>query len=139
MFSLHANILQMNKLIIELEIGARPSTTELEVVEVLIAHGVAKESIKFLKPNRTKGAKTPDILMDGAPWEIKSPKSNGSRTMEHAVRSASSQAGNIIIDLRQSQLNTNRAISQIKFHSLKRTTIKRLIVVTKGETLLDIK
>lgn len=124
---------------IELELGARPSATELEVVEVLVVHGVAKESIKFLKQSRTKGAKTPDTTIDGEPWEIKSPKSNGSRTMEHAVRSASKQAGNIIIDLRQSQLNTNRAISQIKFHSLKRTNIKRLIVVTKGETLLDIK
>lgn len=126
-------------IIIELELGARPSATELEVVEVLVVHGVARESVKFLKPNRAKSARTPDILIDGVPWEIKSPKSNGSRTMEHAVRSASKQAGNIIIDLRQSQLNTNRAISQIKFHSLKRTNIKRLIVVTKGETLLDIK
>jgi hypothetical protein len=51
-------------IIIELEIGARPSAAEIEVVEVLIAHGAAKESIKFLKPNRTKGAKTPDILME---------------------------------------------------------------------------
>lgn len=61
------------------------------------------------------------------------------RYIEHAVRNASSQAGNIIIDLRQSQLNTNRAVSQIKFHSLRRTNLKRLIVVTKGETLLGIK
>lgn len=129
----------MSKVIIELELGARPNEQEIEVVNILVINNIPKTSVKFLKPSRVKEAKTPDIAIDGIQWEIKSPKSNGSRTIEHAVRSAAKQSENIIIDLRQSQLNTNRAISQIKFHSLRRTNIKRLIVITKSETILDIK
>lgn len=129
----------MSKVIIELELGARPNEQEIEVVNILVINNIPKTNVKFLKPNRTNDTKTPDITIDGIKWEIKSPKSNGSRTIEHAVRSASKQSENIIIDLRQSQLNTNRAISQIKFHSLRRTNIKRLIVITKSETILDIK
>lgn len=130
---------QMNKVIIELELGAQPNQQEIEVVNILVINNIPTASVKFLKPTRARGAKTPDITIDGIQWEIKSPKSNGSRTIEHAVRSASKQSENIIIDLRQSQLNTNRAISQIKFHSLRRTNIKRLIVITKSEAILDIK
>lgn len=126
-----------HKVIIEKELGAIPSVEEMEVVDILVINKIPKTSVKFLKPIRT--SKTPDTLIDNIPWEIKSPKSNGSRTIEHAVRSASKQSENIVIDLRTSNLNTNRAVAQIKFHSLKRTNIKRLIVVTKGKAVLDIK
>ncbi len=77
--------------------------------------------------------------MDGLEWEMKSPQSNGARTMEHPVRSASRQSENIIIDLRRSKLDEERAIAQIKFHASKRTNIKRLIVITKHGAKLDIK
>lgn len=135
----HGKIATVNsaKIIIEKELGAFPTVDEMEVVDILVINKFPKASVKFLKPSRID--KTPDILIDDTPWEIKSPKSNGSRTIEHAVRSASKQSENIVIDLRESKLNTNRAVAQIKFHSVKRTNIRRLIVVTKAQALLDIK
>ena len=57
---------------LEIEFGARPSTTEMEVVEILVENQIARDCVKFLKPSRTKGAKTPDLLMDEVYWEIKS-------------------------------------------------------------------
>ena len=60
----------MSKITIELELGARPSEREIEVVNILVTNKIPKRQVVFLRPNRTKGAKTPDITIDGLPWEI---------------------------------------------------------------------
>lgn len=97
------------------------------------------ENIELIPPDKIAGSKKADFSMNGLEWEMKSPQSNGARTMEHAVRSASKQSENIIIDLRRSKLDDDRAIAQIKFHASKRTNIKRLIVITKDGVKIDIK
>lgn len=128
----------MNKVIIELELGARPSATEIEVVEVLIAHGVAKESIKFLKPSRAKGAKTPDILMDGVPWEIKSIEKLGKYTLDHAERAGLRQADNLIFDFRKlSEPLENKVIKKVKSDFDRTRSWKGLVVIVRfnGECL----
>ena len=96
-------------------------------------------NIELIPPSRSPGSRQPDFIMNGLPWEMKSPISNGARTIEHAVRSASKQSENIIIDLRRSKIDDERAIAQIKFHASKRTNIRRLIVITKKGAHIDIK
>lgn len=95
--------------------------------------------IELIPPSRASGSKKADFIMNGLEWEMKSPQSNGARTIEHAVRSASRQSENIIIDLRRSKLDEERAVAQIRFHASKRTNIRRLIVITKQGAKLDIK
>ena len=95
--------------------------------------------IELIPPSKSSGSKQPDFRMNGLLWEMKSPVSNGARTIEHAVRSASKQSENIIIDLRRSRLDEERAISQVRFHAIKRTNIKKLIVITRKNEHIDIK
>lgn len=122
----------MSKVIIELELGARPSVTEIEVVEVLIAHGVVKESVKFLKPIRTKGAKTPDILMDGVPWEIKSIEKLGKYTLEHTLRAGLRQANNLILDFRKLSASLeDKASSKVQDEFRKRKNWKGLVIILR--------
>ena len=96
-------------------------------------------NIELIPPSKSPGSRQPDFIMNGLPWGMKSPISNGARTIEHAVRSASKQSENIIIDLRRSKIDDERAIAQIKFHASKRTNIRRLIVITKKGAHIDIK
>ena len=42
--------------------------------------------VELLPPVQRKGARTPDIHMNGLDWEMKTPKSNGKYTIEHAFR-----------------------------------------------------
>lgn len=95
--------------------------------------------IELIPPDKGKGKKRPDFVMDGIEWEMKSPESSGARTIEHAVRGALRQSENIIIDLRRSKLDEERALAQIRFHTNKRTNIKRLVVITKKGKRLDLK
>ena len=91
----------MSKITIELELGARPSEREIEVVNILVTNKIPKRQVVFLRPNRTKGAKTPDTTIDGLPWEIKSIEKLGKYTLDHAERAGLRQADNLIFDLRR--------------------------------------
>lgn len=91
----------MKNVLIEKELGAVPSTAEIEVVDILVLNNIPKERIKFLKPSREKGSKTPDLLIDDLFWEIKSIEKLGKYTIAHALRSGLKQSNNLIIDLRK--------------------------------------
>ncbi len=121
---------------IHFEDSAEPEPHEIHTALFLRKQG---RHVTFLAPKNQAGVRTPDIIMDGLRWEIKSPQNAGARTIEHAVRSASKQSENIIIDLRRSKLKTERALTQIIFHTIKRTNIKKLFVITKSGKQIDIK
>lgn len=83
--------------------------------------------------------KTADILLDGAAYEIKSPKSVNSNTLEHILKKALKQSSNIIIDTSRMKNahddNTRRfLINQVRI----RKQIKKLIMISKQGQIIDI-
>jgi hypothetical protein len=110
--------------------GVFPERHEMETANVFIKTG---KNVEFIKPNRTKGAKTSDVIIDNEEWEIKSPKSNGKYTIDHAFRAAIRQSPNIIFDLRRSKMPEDKCLSKLKNEFDKERTAKQLIVVTKSQ------
>lgn len=122
----------MSSVIIELELGARPNQQEIEVVNILVMNNIPKTSVKFLKPNRTKGRRTPDLLIDDMPWEIKSIEKLGKYTLDHAERAGLRQADNLIFDLRALSLPLEKkATNEIQREYLKRKNWKGLVIVLR--------
>lgn len=83
--------------------------------------------------------KTADILLDGIAYEIKSPKSANSNTLEHILKKALKQSSNIIIDTSKMKNvrddNTRRfLINQVRI----RKQIKKLIMISKRGQIIDI-
>ena len=74
-----------------------PEKHEFDVAKYFASMG---KDIKFLKPSQIPNTHTPDILMDGLEWEIKSPIGNSKRTIETNFRQAVKQSRYIIFDLR---------------------------------------
>ena len=70
--------------------------------------------VELIPPVQRKGARTPDIKMNGLEWEMKSPKSNGKYTIEHSFRSALKQSSNIIFDIRSSKIPQSKCITEIE-------------------------
>lgn len=100
---------------IEKELGAIPTKSEMEVVDILVLNNIPKRLVRFLAPNRTKGSKTPDLLMDGAFWEIKTIEKLGKYTIEHAGRVGVKQAHNLVFDLRKLSITLEKkAVATIK-------------------------
>jgi hypothetical protein len=96
-------------------------------------------NIELLPPSQRKDDKTPDMIMNGLKWEMKAPKSAGKYNIEHAIEEASKQSPNIIIDLRRSKMVQEKSLPKIKREAKMRKSIKRLVVITKGRKVLDIK
>ena len=128
----------MNEVIIEKELGAIPTTEEMEIVDILVADNIPRRHVLFLRPNRTKNAKTPDITIDGVPWEIKSIDRLGKYTLDHAERAGLKQADNLIIDLRKlSEVLENKAINKVEKDFRMTKSWNGLVVVVRfnGECL----
>jgi UTP:GlnB (protein PII) uridylyltransferase len=93
----------------------------------------------FLVPDRGKGAKTPDIEMNGLLWEIKSPSGKSSRTIENNLRLALRQSANIVLDLRRmdGRIPTKKLLNEVERQFTLARSIKHIIVITRQEEHID--
>lgn len=107
---------------------------ELATIEFLVAIG---KTVKIVPT--TFRRKTADIIMDGILWEMKSPQSAGKYTIEHAFQAASKQSENLLLDLRRCKIVEQKAMAKIEREASRRTKLKRVLIITKGGRLLDIK
>ncbi len=130
----------MAKVVIEKELGATPTFTESEVVDILVENKLVKKHVLFLKPSRISGSKTPDIQIDyDVKWEIKSITRDGKYTLEHSLRTGLSQAHNLVIDIRRLSQEVQRKYSQkIEAEYLKRKSWQGAMIVLKGRKTSNI-
>ena len=94
-------------------------------------------NVELIPPKQLKGARTPDLRMDGLEWEMKAPTSNGKYTIEHSFRSALKQSPNIIFDMRNSKIPQDKAISELerRFNDFKK--VQKLIIITKHKGMVE--
>lgn len=106
---------------------------ELRVAEILTLAG---HNIEFIEESNLH---TADILLDGIEFEIKSPKTSNSNSLEHLLKKALRQSFNIIIDT--SRMKNSRDDNIRKFliaQAKSRKQIKKLIMITKRGQIIDI-
>jgi hypothetical protein len=121
------------EVIIKTDLADLPKDHELSAALLLAQH--FKTDVVFLRP---KYAKTPDIEANGMKWEIKSPMGNSKKTIENNLRAARKQSKCIAIDLRRTKMHRTRAISRINYYLSRQTQIKRVVVITKDQKVLEI-
>lgn len=95
--------------------------------------------ITFIPPNRRRRSKTPDIEMNGLPWEIKSPIGKSSRTIENNLRTALKQSAHIILDLRRidGRIPTKKLLVEVERQFTLAKSIRHIIVITRQEERID--
>ncbi|MBR3143874.1 hypothetical protein IKF12_01590 [Candidatus Saccharibacteria bacterium] len=95
--------------------------------------------ITLIPPSHVPNIKTPDFIMNKIKWEMKSPKGENRSTFEHAFQAALKQSANVIFDLRRTHMLDSKAIKileQLYGHS---KSIRRLVIITKRQKLLEYK
>jgi len=116
--------------------GAIPEKHELETAKIFTELG---KDVEFLPPSYSKGVYSPDVLINGQRWEIKSPCGNSKRTIENNYRQAQKQSQNVIFDLRRIKIDERIAIAKVKQQfNLRTGRIKRIIIITKDNKTLDL-
>ena len=116
--------------------GVIPEKHELETATFFAGLG---KDVEFLAPSYAKGVYSPDVLIDGQRWEIKSPCGKRPRTIENNYRNAEKQSPNVIFDLSRIKLDEPAAIAKIKREfALRNSRIKRVSIITKDKKILDL-
>lgn len=95
--------------------------------------------VELIPPSNTPKAKTPDFMMGGKAWEIKSPQGKSRVTVEHAFKRAAKQSENIIIDLRRTKISTKESIVSVERLFKVSRRVRSLKVITRENKLLDFK
>ena len=95
--------------------------------------------IELIPPSNSPKSKTPDFLMNGVAWEMKSPHGKTKTSLEHAMKKASKQSANIIIDLSHSKIEENIAIKEIEKRFEQTNSCRKLKIITKSHVLLEYK
>ena len=112
----------------------KPSAREMSAAYILLDY--FKTNIKFVPRSNNK---TPDFLINGSYWELKTPVGSGKYNIQHLLHSAIQQSKNIIVDARFSKMHISRIVNELKRHSTLTTKgIKNLIVITKSKKILVI-
>ncbi|MCA9301354.1 hypothetical protein KDA08_00705 [Candidatus Saccharibacteria bacterium] len=117
---------QTKQIIIPTSINPRPERFEIEAASIIAEY--LGEDANFIA--RDTG-KTPDILIDGAEWEIKSPLGRGKHVIEDQIKRASRQSLYIVIDATRCKLHIARIRSQLKYTVGFRKHLKRVLLINK--------
>ena len=108
--------------------------------EILSARALAKAgySIIFLQPDNRKGVKTPDILLNDVPYEIKAP-TGGLKSIERSLKRASRQSSYVVFDCRRMKLRNSDAIQrEILYHLKRQRLINSLILINRYGNIVDL-
>ena len=125
---------QQYKIIIQTSIT--PTTDEL-----LVARRLAKyfnSDIEFIP----RGAiRTPDFLVKktGQRWELKTPRGNAKRTIQHQFDRGKKQSKYIILYLGLTAIREDKALREIRRQAGLHSAIQKILVLTKNKHFIEIK
>lgn len=95
----------------------------------------AGNPIRFIPA--TGDGRTPDILMGGEIWELKSPKGNGKETIIGMINSARGQAPRLVIDLARTPLSLEAALAQVDYCLARYRGLEAIYIITKDRHLVE--
>ena len=114
--------------------GVHLEEHEYNTVRFLLKNGY---DVELIPPSQIKNLQMPDIILQGVPWEMKSPVEAGKYTIKNIVQNASHQSVNIIIDLRRCKMEDDEAIKKIYHYFDLSKRIRRIKIITKNAEIID--
>lgn len=110
---------------------------ELRTGKALSAAGY---SITFLPKNNASCESSPDILLNGLVWEMKSPLSDQAKRIQRTLRRALHQSENIIFDSQRiKKLSDAQVLRELRKWVPQMNHLKHLIYVDKRRNVTVIK
>ena len=108
---------------------------EWQTVKYFLEQG---KDVELIPPIQVEKCRTPDFVMDGQVWEMKSPTGGGKHTIKHNVQNAKEQSRYVVLDLRRCKLSDDRAVKEAEHHFRLSKRLRKIKIITKDEKLLDI-
>ena len=114
--------------------GVHLQDHEYSTVKMLLEKGY---NVELIPPSQIKGMRTPDLVINGVVWEIKSPTGAGKHTIKHTLQNATHQAGNVIVDLRRCGIPEDKAIKEFEQGFALSKRLRKMKIVLKSDEILD--
>lgn len=124
---------EAGKIIIPVGMKPRPRQHEIEVAETLAEH--FKTDVEFVP---TTERNTPDFLIDGVLWELKSPQGRGKNNIQRQLQYASHQSSNVIIDASRSKMHASKIKREVRYQFKIVKAVKRLLYISKNKEVIEI-
>ena len=118
--------------IIPSEVKPKPSETEISAAYILADFFQA--DVKFIP---RENHKTPDYLIDGVKWELKSPTGTGKYNIQHCLQDALKQSSYIIIDVRASKQHMEKIKHELHHQFSLTKKIDRLLMINKARKVVE--
>ena len=93
----------------------------------------------FIVPSHSFKRKTPDMYIDGVPWEIKGPTGNTHQTISRQIKKATKQSKNIIIDTSRTKLPDTIIEKWLRKNLQQHKSLQNLKLITKNGKIVAIK
>jgi hypothetical protein len=122
------------KIIIPVGMKPRPRPHEIEVAEILAEH--FKVDVEFVP---TTERSTPDFLINGVLWELKSPQGKGKNNIQRQLQYASRQSSNVIIHAGRSKMHASKIRREVEYQFKIVKSAERLLYVSKDKKVVEIK
>ena len=117
--------------------GAQVWNHEMRTARALSAAGY---DVIFLPKSNDPYQSSPDVLMNGLIWEIKSPQSDQAKRIQRSLRRSLHQSENVIYDSQRiKKLSDAQIVRELEKWAPQLKHLKRLIYVDKHRNVLDIK
>lgn len=130
---------RMKRVVGKIDISALNTPPEKHEYEAARFFAKRGKDVVFLKPSDIKKQHTPDFLMDGKMWELKSPMVYGRNSFEDNLRRAVKQSEHIIYDLRFLSIDDEQKYIKELNKWMSKKRIKTLLLIKKDGQLLTVK
>ena len=107
---------------------------ELSTVVLLTSLGF---DVELIPRSNIKGVHTPDIMINGISWEIKSPKGEGKSLMKNTIQKACKQSCNVIVDMKRTKRHQGKCLHELQREFTHSKTLKRIKIITKSREIID--
>jgi hypothetical protein len=96
-------------------------------------------TVEFVEPSDRDSTKSPDVLIDGVYWEVKSPRTDKMTQIEKNLKRASKQAPYIVIDSRRVKRISDTTLQKYLLGRLiAQKSIRRILFVNRRGEVVDI-
>jgi hypothetical protein len=125
------------QVLVPLDMSNPPESHEKEAAWIIARH--YNTTVEFLRRMEGYHIRTPDIVLDGVLYEMKSPKGTSNQNVVRQLKRATKQSRNIIFDARRTSVDDEILLSKIRRELQFRHSIRRFIFITKKHEILEIK
>jgi len=119
--------------IIPVNLKPSPARYEITAAGLLARH--FRANVEFIPRSNYQ---TPDFIINGVRWELKSPTGTGKNNIERQLRAGLKQSKNIIFDARRSKIHIVRIKRELHRQFQLTKSIQRLVLIDKQKNVIEL-